>query len=86
MKLAHCQSCEAPIIWTVTERGKRMPVNAEAVDVQHGFRLKGRENGGAPLARWGLAMAGEKLYVAHFATCPDAAQHRRPKRGASADR
>lgn len=27
--VAHCRSCSAPIVWTVTSKGKRMPVDAE---------------------------------------------------------
>lgn len=27
-KVSECRSCQAPIVWTVTRRGKRMPVDA----------------------------------------------------------
>jgi hypothetical protein len=79
MKLDHCRSarCEAPIIWTVTARGKRMPVDADPVVAPRGFRLD-EVDGGDVLATFVVAPApGERLYVSHYATCPDADGFRR---------
>jgi len=84
--LAYCRSCEWPIIWTETTNGKRMPVDADPVVTARGFRLEGHggrdldecDDHETPIARFVTApAAGEKLYVSHFSTCPDADQHRR---------
>ena len=29
---AQCGSCHAPVVWAITEKGKRMPVDAEPVE------------------------------------------------------
>lgn len=42
-----CLSCGAAIWWIVTERGKKMPLDADG--------------------------------TSHFATCPNAASHRKPR-------
>lgn len=85
---AHCSSCSAAIEWAVTEKGKRMPVDAEPVEggtilLQH-FHV-----GEPPVAhvttadeRDELAVQARnrgdtlRLFVSHFATCPNADQHR----------
>lgn len=78
MKLDHCRSCAAPMIWSVTTNGKRMPVDADPIVVNRGFRLDEEVEGDTPLARFTAAPhAGERLYVSHFSTCPNADQHRR---------
>ena len=92
MKLSRCRSCEEPILWTITTNGKRMPVDAEPVVAPRGFRIdetlldeaqQGFDQdelraGKDLLATFTAAPApGEKLYQSHFATCPDAAAHRR---------
>lgn len=60
-----CRSCGAPIIWVVMyPSGKRMPLNAETLPR---FVITD-----------GVAMMRD-TYVSHFATCPNAAQHRKPK-------
>lgn len=67
MKTAKCSSCQADIIWIVTEMGKKMPVDAKIV---LGFILVDE-----PGVTRGLT---EKVHVSHFATCPNADQHRKP--------
>lgn len=81
-RLARCNSCEAPIRWTITEKhGKRMPVDAEPVKAARGFRLlDGRDvgDGETLVARFiTKPEIGERLFQSHFATCPNATQHRR---------
>jgi len=69
-----CRSCGAAMIWVVTARGKKMPVDAEQVSRATAgpkallFSLE-RRPGGDPLARLSRDPDG---YVAHFATCPEA--------------
>ena len=78
MKLDHCKgaTCGAPIIWTVTTHGNKMPVDADPVEAKAGFRLV--EGEGAPEARYTRAPEpGERLYVAHHARCPDAPHFRK---------
>jgi hypothetical protein len=66
-----CRSCNARIRWVKTEGGKQMPVDAELVA---GGNIELR-NG---LAVYVAPVAQVRRYVSHFATCPNAKQHRRP--------
>jgi hypothetical protein len=73
MTISRCRSCNAAIIWAKTESGKTMPLDAEPAGRPSGvFRIEYR-NGYAHA----ISVAGEPVYVSHFATCPNAAQHRR---------
>jgi hypothetical protein len=73
-----CRSCNAPIIWAVTDRGRDMPVNAEP-SADGSVQLVGRE-GQAPLAKV-LKVADRfgktNLRRSHFADCPDAPRWRK---------
>jgi len=77
-----CHSCAEPIRWVRTVGGKRMPVDL-ATDSNRGnvlIALIGGEEIGTVLVGNELASARanhEPLYLSHFATCPNAAQHRR---------
>jgi hypothetical protein len=90
-----CRSCGAPIEWAVTENRRRMPVDAEPV-VDGNILLEHRGYvGDPPIAR--IVDADERadlqrlspeplvLFVSHFATCPNAAQHRRRAEPATED-
>lgn len=92
MKLSRCRSCAEPILWTITTNGKRMPVDAEPVVASRGFRIdetlldeaqQGFNDDDLRPGKELLAtftaepQPGEQLYQSHFATCPDAAAHRR---------
>lgn len=70
-----CRSCEAPIIWATTDSGKRMPLDFD----EH-------EGGNVFLAADGTCRVGRQeedttpgttRHFSHFATCPNADQHRR---------
>jgi hypothetical protein len=78
---AACRSCGAAVIWTETERGKRMPVDAEPVhdDGIAGttFVLRAEHEPPLAVAAWPAAFPDEPHYVSHFATCPDADDWRR---------
>lgn len=64
-----CASCQAPIVWAWTETGRRIPLDA-ATEKRFVVTLDAR---GEPQARM------RATYVAHFASCPNADQHRRPR-------
>lgn len=77
-----CRSCGAPVIWTVTHKGKRMPVDADPVE---NGNIKLRRDGDRVVAEYpgkehpGLFDdADEARYLSHFATCPNAGDWRRP--------
>lgn len=73
MRLAYCRSCECPIVWTITEKGKNMPVDADPVAADRGFRLIDQGDGVPPLARWcARPEEAERIYVSHFGTCEHA--------------
>ncbi len=67
-----CRSCGVPIIWTVTHKGRKMPVDAEAVP-NGNIRL--RQEGDKVIAEYpgkehpSLLEDDRKRYVSHFATC-----------------
>lgn len=77
--MSRCRSCPAEIRWAVTAQGNRIPLDVEAVSDGNLALLADTE---PPIA---LVIApGEQLladdgtrYVSHFATCPNADQHRR---------
>lgn len=77
MDVADCSSCSARIVWTVTAKGKRMPVDAEPRE-DGTFVLRGQGDDHPPLALHKRESRGrEPLYVSHFATCPNADEHRK---------
>lgn len=76
----HCKSCNALIIWAQTTKGKAMPVDA-VPDPDCGNVVLTPRDGRSPLAtvygKTSPPPAGALLRTAHFATCRQAAQHRR---------
>ena len=64
----NCRHCDECIVWMITARGRRMPVNAESVDevdIEYSD---------------GMPMFDAKLgHESHFATCPGAHIERRPR-------
>lgn len=81
---AKCRSCGAEIIWAITTRGKRIPLNAEptmkgnmvivddVIALEHGMSTP-------PLARAVSPMLepGQVRYLPHHAVCPEANRWRR---------
>jgi hypothetical protein len=65
LQLSNCRSCDARIIWIVTESGKRMPVDAKPAGK---FIVLNDDD-----PPKGSLVPG---YVSHFATCPQAADWR----------
>lgn len=72
-----CSSCGAPIVWAITEAGKRVPLDAKPIRIA----IVARDNDGAEILDNGARVIarGENGYVSHFATCPNAAAHRKPR-------
>lgn len=81
-----CRGCDAPIIWTVTTNGRKMPVDADPSDA--GTFVLVEEGDDSPIAvfhtkaqepTWRDRHDG-MLYTPHHSTCPQAATFR-GKRG-----
>lgn len=70
--MAACRSCGAWIVWAVTEKGKRMPV--EPSDGGNIF-LKESLFDEPPTAT--VVEPGKGTHASHFATCPDAPEWRK---------
>lgn len=76
--MSQCRSCNAEIRFGLTAKGKRMPLDAEPVYV--GFdSIRGLQvfDGRLRQATLQDVEDGRELYRPHFATCPQAASHRR---------
>lgn len=73
MKSDKCKSCGDRIIWAITEKGKAMPVNAEAAARITLEAAPGPDE--RPTVRF------VRTYTSHFATCPHAAGHRKSPKG-----
>jgi hypothetical protein len=76
-----CRSCKAPIIWAKTNSGKNIPLDAEPctdgnICIKDGLAVVVSDKQGGV---WPLP-----FYKSHFATCPNAKQHRRPKESTDA--
>jgi hypothetical protein len=69
---ARCSSCGAAIVWAFMSSGKRMPLDAKPQ------KLITLIPNPAVLAD---APVGHVVdcYTSHFVTCPNAAQHRKPR-------
>lgn len=83
--MSACRSCGAAVVWAVTGTGKRLPLDAEPVDGGN-VLLAPAAPGQTPLAtvvgkRGQPSIFGDDgpRYTSHFATCPQADAHRRPR-------
>lgn len=76
-----CRSCGAPVIWAHTETGSRMPVDPERVQGGNVMLIADVTDDGrmTPNQIAKVVKPGDGVYVSHFATCPDASQHRRSR-------
>lgn len=73
-----CRSCNQPIMWAMTEKGNKMPLDAEPV--RWGGNIRVHDDGTCSvLHKDEPRMPGEMLYRSHFATCPKAVQNRKKK-------
>lgn len=71
--MAHCNSCGAELLWVRTEAGKATPLDAQPTD-----------NGNIAVVDGVAHVCYDLLdddaglrYTSHFATCPDAKEHRK---------
>jgi len=71
-QLAACSSCGAPIRWIRTEDGFRAPVNIDRKAIY-------TDTGTVDAGDFGATPIGQLVtgYESHFATCPNADQHRK---------
>lgn len=72
MKRDTCRSCRAQIIWAETEKGRRMPLDAQPV--MGGNIFLQRRPHQEPLAIYKTAeeraqMQSSEFFVSHFVTC-----------------
>jgi len=90
---ARCRSCGMPIVWAITDTGRRMPV--DTLPVRPALIPEARDGnlvlwfevneGGRPTSPQNVSFATEEqkrdpnvpLWRSHFSTCPQASQHRR---------
>ncbi|MBX9670486.1 MAG: hypothetical protein K2X93_22990 [Candidatus Obscuribacterales bacterium] len=61
--MSECRSCNERIVWMKTSTGKNMPVDAETLEPGDDEKT----------------IFDTKRHTSHFSTCPNAAQHRKPK-------
>lgn len=78
--MAKCRSCDAEIVWAVSEAGKRMPLDAKPFPGGN-VEMIGADAAGTPVARVLSPGApnetGADRHVSHFATCAQAGSWRR---------
>lgn len=72
--MAKCRSCDAEIIWMITSTGKRIP--ADANDAARKAQQAIRDSAGYGVSPTFVP----KYHQSHFATCPNADDHRKVKR------
>lgn len=71
-----CKSCHRPMRWVITNRGRKMPVD---FDPHEDGNVVVNQNDRAEVygATPTVVPDGSTLHFSHFATCPNAAEHRR---------
>lgn len=82
--MSKCRSCNAEIMWCVTEQGKRMPIDANPSEQGNVVVFECAETGTDmcrvvskdEMATWSADESPLYVYTSHFATCPNAKQHR----------
>jgi hypothetical protein len=80
MNVTRCQSCAARIVWTVTERGKRMPVDAEPHPAGNITLIPLPDGGVTAHVLQKFESAGSAArYRSHFVTCVNASDWRRSR-------
>lgn len=73
-----CRTCKAPVVWALTEAGKWMPLDAQSSLVGE-WQLFGDGPRAVHVPAERREQLAGQLHVTHWATCPDADRHRRPR-------
>ena len=77
MQITECKSCAAPIIWALTGTGKRMPIDARPDPYGRIEITSIRYDVPTITTHPQTPLHVPTLYTSHFATCPNADQHRK---------
>jgi hypothetical protein len=64
---SYCRSCGAELLWVQLASGKRMPLDVGSMEQR--FIVSG--------ATEPMSGSARRTYLSHFATCPNAEQHRK---------
>lgn len=74
-----CRSCGAEIIFIISTKGKRIPCDAKPVKFDYALGAKDKvvTRNGEVLPALISDQGAETGYISHFATCPNANNHRR---------
>jgi hypothetical protein len=70
--MERCRSCKQPIRWAFTEKKRRIPFDPDP-------HPTGNLIVEAGVARVAPAGSAPTMYLSHFATCPQAAAHRKAR-------
>ncbi len=73
-RVSRCRSCDESIVWMVTANGRKIPVDADSVDESElEWAISDRRNNRH------MPLFDPQEHTSHFATCPAADHHRRPR-------
>ena len=76
-----CRSCGARLLWALTEKGRRIPLDRNPVPTGN-IEIEETDEG-PPMSRVVPVLSPGLFptvrYKSHFATCPNAKRHRRRK-------
>jgi hypothetical protein len=83
--ISHCRSCGAEVVWCVTAADKNMPMDAAPVEdgtfhiflEQSGTIRAHHTKDGLMLVMMDGTFQIAPRFTSHFATCPNAAEHRK---------
>lgn len=76
--MSSCRTCHAEIEWVRTPEGRTMPIDPEPAEDGNLALIAGDPIIAVPVAANELLVDDDGLrYKSHFATCPQADQHRR---------
>lgn len=76
-----CKSCDAPIVWAMTAKDRRMPLDPVPPEgVRPNVSLMRKTTTSyVSVPTVVVVPAGGGITTSHFATCPDAGRHRRSR-------
>lgn len=79
--ISWCRSCNAKVIWGYTKNSKRMCVDADPIVGGNVVLTTGNDGPNVTVLTAAETTQrkerGDKVYVSHFTTCPNAGSHRR---------